>query len=243
MKKFYSILFLVAAFPAITIAQALDSPKMSQIMVNSLRPIVNSTDSMRKLIKDSVVTVINHPKQGAVDIDSAPAIILVFLPVFLFMIILFTVFRKIRQDKVKFSDFLIDKDYVVNMKKEDTVVATANANAATAASNAIKANAPAYVAANAVPPTPVAPAPPPVQDDTDKDKKPEQSTSRLVAFISGVTSVGLAACIAGFYFYRSFSGDTNISIGNLANVLYGLGLGVVPYGFNKIANAMKSPNQ
>jgi len=26
-------------------------------------------------------------------------------------------------------------------------------------------------------------------------------------------------------------------------VLYGLGLGVVPYGFNKIANAMKSPNQ
>lgn len=250
MKKILLICFLSFSFSLSNYAQ-ISTDSLGKIVETGNKQIVTAINNQSKIINDSLK--VNLKPAKAIIADPSPGIsgIIVFLPVALFIYILMLVVFKLKKDKVRFSDFLIDKETKVAMKKEEVNVVVANANANIAAANAIRANAPAYTAAN-VPPPPI-PAPnvvtapiPFAADDnnpatpsTSGPKPEEQSTSRLIAFISGVTSVALAVCIASFYFYRSFMGDTNISIGNLANVLYGLGLGVVPYGFNKIASALK----
>jgi hypothetical protein len=226
-------------------AQALDSNVFSRIVERENKPIIQAVDNSSKaidnqikLLKDSVVLVIKNGKITPLKTNETVADFITFLPIALFLFILISTLIKLKKDNVKLSDFLIDKDTQVAIKKEEANVATANARFVEAKANAIRTNPQAFANANLTlealdPPTPANP-----QEDPNTDKK-EQSTSRLVAFISGITSVALAACITSFYFYRSFLGDTDVSIGNLATVLYGLGLGVLPYGFNKIANALK----
>ncbi len=66
------------------------------------------------------------------------------------------------------------------------------------------------------------------------------STSRVIAFLTGVTALIMGVCICTFYMYQFFSDPaTTINISNLTNVIWGLGIGVVPYGFNKVSAAVK----
>lgn len=139
--------------------------------------------------------------------------IISFLPVAFFLFITSTVFIKLRKDGVKLSDILIDKESVQEKRKTDASVAIAAVNAGQQA--------------------------PAEQTTGSQTENPGQSTSRLIAFICGITSIALACCITSYYFYKSFTETGDVDISNLSNVLYGLGLGVVPYGFNKIAAALK----
>lgn len=158
--------------------------------------------------------------------------IISFLPVFFFVFILSTVFIKLRKDGVKLSQILIDKETVLEKRKTDAAIAASHAQIATAAATVVSAN-----------PTTAVPAetftPPPTATVSQTQNNPEQSTSRLIVFICGITSIALACCITSYYFYKSFTGGGDVNISNLSNVLYGLGLGVLPYGFNKIAAALK----
>lgn len=158
--------------------------------------------------------------------------IISFLPVAFFVFIVSAIFIKLRKDGVKLSEILIDKETVLEKKKADVAIAASHAQIATAAATAISANPNATVPAETFTP----PASTTVSQTTDN---PEQSTSRLIVFICGITSIALACCITSYYFYKSFTGGGDVSISNLSNVLYGLGLGVLPYGFNKIAAALK----
>lgn len=144
--------------------------------------------------------------------------IITFLPVAFFLIITSTVFIKLRKDGVKLSHVLIDKDAVQEKRKTDASVAIAAANAGQPAA---------------------APVAPTSDGQTTENPEQSQSTSRLIAFICGITSIALACCITTYYFYKSFTGTEDVSISNLSNVLYGLGLGVLPYGFNKVSAALK----
>jgi hypothetical protein len=219
-------------------AQTLDSASAARIVDKANKPIVNAIENQTRLLKDSVVSVINKDNVTSLKANNTVANFIVFLPVVLFLFILITTLVKLKKDNVKLSNFLSDKDASIAIKKEEAAVTIANSKAIEATASAIKANAPAFIAANTVPQE--IPSTNPVSLNDDKTSiKQEQSTSRLIAFISGITSVALASCITSFYFYRSFLGESNVSIGNLATVLYGLGLGVIPYGFNKIANALK----
>ncbi len=160
--------------------------------------------------------------------------IISFLPVALFLFIISTIFIKLRKDGVKLSDILIDKETLQEKRKANAVIAESHAKVATAAANAINANPNVDLSAPTF--TPAASGSPVTVQDSDN---PEQSTSRLIVFICGITSIALACCITSFYFYKSFTGTGDVSISGLSNVLYGLGLGVIPYGFNKIAAALK----
>lgn len=160
--------------------------------------------------------------------------IISFLPVALFLFITLTIFIKLRKDGVKLSDILIDKETLQEKRKNNAVIAESHAKVATAAATAISANPNVDLTAPTF--TPAASGSPITVENSDN---PEQSTSRLIVFICGITSIALACCITSFYFYKSFTGTGDVSISGLSNVLYGLGLGVIPYGFNKIAAALK----
>lgn len=158
--------------------------------------------------------------------------IISFLPVTFFVFIVSMIFIKLRKDGVKLSEILIDKETVLEKRKTDAAIAASHAQVAAAAAAAISANPNTGVPAETF-------TPPAAAASNQTTDNPEQSTSRLIVFICGITSIALACCITTYYFYKSFTGGGDVSISNLSNVLYGLGLGVLPYGFNKIAAALK----
>jgi len=219
-------------------SQTLDSASMSRIIERGNKQIVATISNQTKELKDSLAASFSQTTKAPLRPNKTIANLITLLPAILFVLIIMIVVIKLRRDNVKLSDFLIDKETQISLQKEHSRIAEANSNAVIATANAIRANAQAYAAANVTPPEiPIPPANP--NTNTQQDSSKDQSTSRLIAFISGLTSVALAVCIATFYFYKSFLGEANVSIGNLANILYGLGLGVIPYGFNKISSALK----
>ncbi|WP_281635838.1 hypothetical protein [Flavobacterium marginilacus] len=66
-----------------------------------------------------------------------------------------------------------------------------------------------------------------------------KSASRLLAFISGMISVGLASTFCSFWAYNYFLTGKTADLSSITNVLLSLGLGVVPYAFNKVSKAIE----
>lgn len=237
MKKKWLSLLLLFSISISSQAQQIDSSTISIIIEKGNKQIITAIDGQTKVLKDYVSSVSSPPKRLILEPNNFMAHTIVFSPIIIFLLILFGVNKKLTNDKVKLSDFLVDKETEVALKKEEANITIANAKATIATANAIEANVKAYVAANIAPPD--IPETPAANPKNEGDNSKEQSTSRLIAFISGIISIGLAVCITSFYFYRSFLGDTNVSLDELTKVIYGLGLGLIPYGFNKIASAIK----
>ena len=69
---------------------------------------------------------------------------------------------------------------------------------------------------------------------------PSASTSRFIAFITGLVALIIGVCLSAFFMYVYFSTPgTTVDLSKLANVIWGLGIGVLPYGFNKASTALK----
>jgi uncharacterized membrane protein YciS (DUF1049 family) len=66
-----------------------------------------------------------------------------------------------------------------------------------------------------------------------------KSASRLIAFISGMVSMGLASSFCSFWTYNYFQTGISADLSAITNVLLSLGLGVVPYAFNKVSKAIQ----
>ncbi|MDB5017443.1 MAG: hypothetical protein JWQ84_2275 [Mucilaginibacter sp.] len=126
-----------------------------------------------------------------------------FLPVIFFLLILMITTFKLKNDHIKLSDLLTEKDPVI----------------------------PAAVGAPAVAPVPGVPV---------ATSPSSQSVSRFIAFLTGLVALSIGICITTFYMYSYFSNPTaKIDFSNLTNVIWGLGIGVLPYGFNKASAALK----
>lgn len=69
---------------------------------------------------------------------------------------------------------------------------------------------------------------------------PSPSTSRLIVLFSGLTAVMISVCLTSVWIFELLEGKPKIDFGNLTDVLLALGIGVVPYGFNKLSSALKS---
>lgn len=78
-------------------------------------------------------------------------------------------------------------------------------------------------------------APPPF---IDKNIQPK-SSSRLIAFITGLTTLGIASSLCCFWLYTYIKCGFAPKLDDITNVLLTLGLGVVPYAFNKISSTFK----
>jgi hypothetical protein len=139
-------------------------------------------------------------------------------PLIIFLLIVVVIFWKLNKEGYKIGDAL----------KENTTIEISEDNPSIA-------EPPRPTASNGLTTTPDAPAPtnnqPPFVPKTIQPK----STSRLIAFISGLISVGLACSISSFWIYRHLSGVQTVDLSHLTNVLLALGIGVVPYAVNKLS--------
>jgi hypothetical protein len=72
-------------------------------------------------------------------------------------------------------------------------------------------------------------------------QNPPQSTSRFIAFLTGLVALSLGISLSTFFIYVYFTQNKTVDVTNLTTVIWGLGIGVLPYGFNKASAAVK-PN-
>lgn len=238
--KYYIFYTLLAWMPVNTLysAQPLDSATISRIVERSNKSVINALQPAVKPATQDSTTTKTATAQSTTATAGSKAVqdVITFLPVAFFSVLISMIFFKLRKDGVKLSDILIDKEAVAEKKK--AAAATAAKTLETKA-DIIKNNSQAFTTPDQVTAATAALDQTTTTTDTDADSQKSQSTSRLIVFICGITSIALACCICTFYFYKSFTGTEKVDLGNLTNVLYGLGLGVLPYGFNKIAAALK----
>ena len=84
--------------------------------------------------------------------------------------------------------------------------------------------------------------PPPPTDATESDTPAaaphvKRSASRLILFLSGITSLILSVCITTYYFYMNIyciNCSANLDLSDFTNVILALGIGVVPYSVNQV---------
>jgi len=236
--KHYIFYALLALMPVNTLfsAQTIDSATVSRMIEQSNKSVLNTLQAQAKPTRDSTAIKIGFKTVAATPMVTSKTVqdIITFLPVVFFIFTISIIFIKLRKDGVKLRDILIDKETIQERRKTNAAIAESHAKIAAAAANAVNANPNIDLTSATFTPK-VSDSETPVQEPT----APEQSTSRLIVFICGITSIALACCITSFYFYKSFTEPGPVDLGNLANVLYGLGLGILPYGFNKIAAALK----
>lgn len=235
--KYYIFYTLLVLMPLSTVcsAQTADSATISRIIERNNKSLLNAVQAQNKPVADTTTqngTPVVKPATTAG--SKVVQDIITFLPVAFFSVLVSMIFFKLRKDGVKLSEILIDKEAVAERKK---AVAAAAAKTLETKADVIKSNPQAFTSPDQV--TAATDALNQPATDTEADTQKSQSTSRLIVFICGITSIALACCICTFYFYKSFTGTEKVDLGNLTNVLYGLGLGVLPYGFNKIAAALK----
>ena len=151
------------------------------------------------------------------------------IPVIFYLLILIMVFWKLRKDKVTLKELLLDKDAMMEVEIQKNKQQQEIAKTASGVDNVSKK---AYLD----------------QVNSDSGTSSEEinqksSVSRLLAFISGLVSVGIACAITTFYMWNYFdsTGDKKLDLNQLLTVLLSLGIGVIPYAFNKIGNALKNP--
>ncbi len=67
---------------------------------------------------------------------------------------------------------------------------------------------------------------------------PHASISRYIAFITSMLSLVVALCISCFFIYSYIRTGCAPDISGISTVLIALGIGVMPYAFNKISTAI-----
>jgi hypothetical protein len=69
---------------------------------------------------------------------------------------------------------------------------------------------------------------------------PPQSVSRLIVFLTGLAALIIGVCLTTFFIYCYFKDSSKtVDLSNLTTVIWGLGIGVIPYGANKVSSALK----
>ncbi|MDR4950956.1 hypothetical protein REB14_02020 [Chryseobacterium sp. ES2] len=143
-------------------------------------------------------------------------------PILLFLLITCLVFFKLKKDKVSLKDLLLDKDANVQIEVEKTKQTEAFLAASPESQQVMKGAAAT------------------LNNTSDSNtEKPNTSVSRFLAFISGLVSVGLACVLTTFAIWNYFDVSDFPNLNDLVGVLLTLGIGVVPYAFNKITTAAK----
>ncbi len=78
---------------------------------------------------------------------------------------------------------------------------------------------------------------------TDPNSTHRPSISRYIAFISSLLIIILAVCISCFFTYHYVKTGCPPELGALSTVIIALGIGIIPYGVNKISTALSGPKK
>lgn len=69
-----------------------------------------------------------------------------------------------------------------------------------------------------------------------------RSSSRLIAFLTGITAMIIGVCLTTYYIYCTLADCPNPELDGLWKVIAALGIGVVPYGANMLKESRKDNN-
>lgn len=149
--------------------------------------------------------------------------LLVFAPLLVFLSVTLIVFAKLGKEGFKLGDALKENE-VLNISVDNPAMEPPKV--------------PLPATDGRPPVLPLVPViPPNLPPFVPKTVQPK-STSRLLAFITGLVSAGLASGICSFWIYAYIDDPKNtIDFTNLAAVLLGLGIGVIPYAVNRITKS------
>lgn len=144
---------------------------------------------------------------------------LVSVPLLLFIIASFYILTRLRQEGYRISDALKENYTVDIAKTPEAVTAQLDTQREVKAGGAEATN---LAAAADTPTTEIRP----------------QSTSRLIAFFAGMAAIIMSVSAVTFFFYVYLRTGQEPKFDSLWNVVLGLGVGVIPYAFNRIADAL-----
>lgn len=85
------------------------------------------------------------------------------------------------------------------------------------------------------------------KDPNDPNKETfeyRNSSSRLIAFMSGLAAIVISITLMSFYFYDILIGTTvgKEYFDGIWKIIAGLGIGVLPYGFNMFSTSPNTKN-
>jgi hypothetical protein len=70
-----------------------------------------------------------------------------------------------------------------------------------------------------------------VTEQTETDVLPK-SSSRLIAFLTGLTAMTIGICLVTYYIFITLADCSSPNLDDLWKVIASLGIGVIPYGAN-----------
>lgn len=143
---------------------------------------------------------------------------LAFTPILLFALIIIIIFWKLNKEGYKIGDAL-KENITIEVSEDNPAIAEKPKPASTGVQDATVST-----------------------QETTEQKAPfvprtiqPKSTSRMIAFISGMVSIGIASSLCSFWMYNYFNGCKSVDLSHLSNVLLALGIGVIPYAVNKVS--------
>ena len=250
MRKIFLPLFIFMSLSHFTSAQL----KFDSTEFNKLTKRVVDTTTFNKFtkdVKDSLGTVqkkidtiynktneatkacncYDHPLNGKGDW------FLILLPVIVF-ISLFIVSLMFGLSKFNIADALTESEYtksvVINpMYTADNIKALSTSTAA----NTLDSIIPPTLEVSQIP------------QDTSSPPVPEippkalPSMSRYIVFLTSIMTLIIALCMACFFIYYYIRTGCAPDLSPLSMILLALGVGVVPYAFNKVSTAIASKKQ
>ncbi len=232
MARIGLFFLLLAIFSYKANGQPLDSTTAKKMVDNGVEQVVKALGKISPTQQDtSLNKTFTYP---LIPLNNPMVNLLTLLPAIFYVITLLVIRSKLTKEGAKLSWFLVDKELIAQLGKQAAQVETARFQAI---AKAPVANMAALAAGTANPA---------FQAQAGDDNMPpppeegKESVSRLIALLTGLVTLGVASCVTSFYIYKSFTGHPDIDLGKLATVLYGLGLGLIPYGFTKVSGALKS---
>ena len=225
MKKISIVCILVAASLVATSQPNLDSLKMQIDLQGKSIDGITKTVNILKPQVDTIKTYITTPKEKS-DKDCISCHIgfvewiLILSPIWIFLIALLAIRKKLK-------DFSL-KDALTEPELPKKTIPNPEYTALNI--NGLATNA----AINGMLPTLL----PPTIEVTSSDEPPK-SSSRYIAFITSALTWIIVLCLTCFFIYQYIKTGKAPEFTGLSSVLLALGIGVVPYAFNKISKAIE----
>lgn len=223
-KRALTILFLMTTFYAYA-GNADTTIKLDPKQYDTIKKKIDTVNKSVKVVMDTINSKAKMLTEKCVVCKDAQPKggdwVLIFLPAFIFLLLFFILLRSLKN--FDFKGAMSESEYP-KITKENLQYNTGNLDI-------LKSNA---SLAQILPPTiDVSDTPP-----AGTPKSPIPSISRYIAFITSILTVVIGLCMSCFFIYNYIRTGCAPDLSNLSTVLLALGIGVVPYAFNKVSTAI-----
>ncbi|HEX8333179.1 MAG TPA: hypothetical protein VF622_11175 [Segetibacter sp.] len=223
----FKILLVILALPLFSMGKSTDTTRLDSL---SYKALTTKIDSVGKKILIAVDSLNKAKLSTTLCIpcgDEKPSgwgIVLTFLPAILFLIILtILLFRGLSGFDLKGA--MSESDYPTVIVQNDQYNPE-NLKALASRENLEEILPPTIKKSNI-----------PGNNNT-QGPAPHASISRYIAFLTTILTLVVALCISCFYIYHYLRTGCPPDISGITTILLALGIGVVPYAFNKVSSAI-----